>query len=311
MASSDVELLLEEQGQRPARAFPKRVALALSLVGLAAIGLLAHRSRALKINTAGFVTLDGDCFEYGTFYASPYKMPGSTRTSENGPKQCQQRCAATPACEHFTFWPDGGCLLTSSESRAKAAPPRFQGTISGPASCGAPEAPEASTAGISQPMDISQPASAADFDTGSSGLAPPGETLSSGLVLGAAPPPSGRVMKVSEQASAELPTMAPIELPDVPTVPPVKMLTGVNGTLCAAYPQCVAAGIKEGNCCPTDAHVNLGCCHGIPPTVLEATLPNEMPIGAECSAHRACVTLNLMGDCCPAANGAKLGCCDD
>ena len=41
-------------------------------------------------------------------------------------------------CAHFTFWPDGGCLLTGPESLQKAAPYKYSETITGPKWCHPP-----------------------------------------------------------------------------------------------------------------------------------------------------------------------------
>ena len=39
------------------------------------------------------------------------------RSVEFSAEACQTRCQVVPECSHFTFWPDGGCLLTGEESR--------------------------------------------------------------------------------------------------------------------------------------------------------------------------------------------------
>ncbi|CAK9076515.1 unnamed protein product [Durusdinium trenchii] len=44
-------------------------------------------------------------------------------------------------------------------------------------------------------------------------------------------------------------------------------LPGVNGSTCASYPACVAAGMSQGNCCPNLNHIALDCCDGFPKAV--------------------------------------------
>ena len=46
---------------------------------------------------------------------------GCHRTVEFSADACQQRCQVVEDCAHFTFWPDGGCLLTGDISYPKAS----------------------------------------------------------------------------------------------------------------------------------------------------------------------------------------------
>ena len=46
--------------------------------------------------------------------------PWWSRTVEFSAEACQQRCQVLDDCAHFTFWPDGGCLLTAEISYPKA-----------------------------------------------------------------------------------------------------------------------------------------------------------------------------------------------
>lgn len=52
--------------------------------------------------THGHVPLDG--------------VPGEWRTSEQSPLACQQRCADTNGCAFFSYWPNGGCHLTTGDA---------------------------------------------------------------------------------------------------------------------------------------------------------------------------------------------------
>lgn len=61
------------------------------------------------------------CYLNKTYYvelSGQYKMPGTSRTMHRNAFGCQQKCARTPGCEHFSFWMDGGCLLTSYSAYA-------------------------------------------------------------------------------------------------------------------------------------------------------------------------------------------------
>ena len=259
-ASSDVELLLEQE-ERPLRSswFPRRVALALGCVGLVAVAVVARGgSRGLRSKARAITVLDDDCYETATYYGSPVKMAGSERTIEFSIEACQQRCFNIPDCAHFSYWPDGGCLVTDDSSTALAAPEKFAETVSGPPYCG------------EKPKPIADPIAA--------GIAAAADT----------------VQTAAEQASVE-----------VPTVGPVAAIPGINGTTCAKYPACVAAGIAEGNCCPNDDQVALGCCSGFAPVVAAV----KIAAGTECSSFPQCAALNISGACCPTADGTRLGCC--
>ena len=238
---SDMEELLETP-ERSRMSFSARAAMVLAGVGLAALALLSLRgSTGLRSKMSGFPSLDETCLEKGMFYANPHKMDLTERTVESSPSACQQRCRDIFSCTHFTYWPDGGCLVTDDSSVAKAAPYQYSDVVSGPSYCGG------------RP----QAAVGSDVFSGS-------------------------------------------ETPDVVAPPP-----GVNGTTCAAYPACVAVGISQGNCCPNDDKVALGCCKGFQLPMAKAI---PITIGAECTLFPGCA--NVTGACCPAADGTRLACCD-
>ncbi|CAE7372195.1 unnamed protein product, partial [Symbiodinium pilosum] len=74
---------------------------------------------------------------------------------------------------------------------------------------------------------------------------------------------------------------------------------------CSAYPSCVAAGLTEGACCPSE-DLYLDCCR----TPSEEELPPAIPEGSSCSSFPACVELNLTeGACCPTFDNVTLECC--
>jgi len=68
---------------------------------------------------------------------------------------------------------------------------------------------------------------------------------------------------------------------------------------CAANPNCVGLGL-QGECCPTEEGVILGCC--------SSSGGPSKPVGT-CSSDPGCSALGLTGDCCPGSNGVYLGCC--
>ena len=243
-------LLHARQVHEQTGSFSRYVAFFVGGVGLVTIALLSSSGTRGFRNSSEILGLDETgCFLPGMFYASPHKMDGTTQTVESSSQACQMRCRGVSGCVHFTFWPDGGCLLTDSSSTLQAAPYQYSETVTGPKSC---------TWGI-QDGKQSQPSS----EHG----------------------PIGSVEAL---------------------IAPVAPAPGANGTVCSAYPACVAVGISEGNCCPNDDKVALGCCSGFPPKVLEV----KIAAGTECSAFPACARINMTGACCPAADGTRLSCCD-
>lgn len=301
---SDLEELLEQSDSEAERSSASghrvwRVAVLLGGLALVAAAVWSVGRSKVRSGSRGVVALEEiSCFESGMFYADPIKMDGTERTVEFSADACQQRCQVMEDCAHFTFWPDGGCLLTGDISYPKAAPAKYAATLSGPKFCGAGDDDDDGEDDVVTP----------DADSSSSsGLVSPG---SSGLVAAPESP--------EPAAPAALPTLPPV--PAVPAVPAastwgtaaeskpaIAAVAGVNGTTCSLYPACVAAGIKEGDCCPNADQVTLGCCNGFPKQVEEVKIME----GTECSLFPACVALNITaGACCPTADRVKLGCCE-
>ena len=109
---------------------------------LAFVSWFTEHSRLLHVCIEDMV-----CFEPGMYYAEPTKLEGTARTVELSAEACQQRCQVVEDCAHFTFWPDGGCLLTPEISYPKATPVKFSATVSGPKFCDVPAAHAADAAG--------------------------------------------------------------------------------------------------------------------------------------------------------------------
>ena len=77
-----------------------------------------------------------DCFQLRVYWReknNAITMPGTHRTRQSSPQHCQALCAKMTGCGHFSFWSDGGCLLTSDG----AHPVKYHGgVLSGGPSCG-------------------------------------------------------------------------------------------------------------------------------------------------------------------------------
>eukprot|EP00931_Biecheleriopsis_adriatica_P088112 TRINITY_DN6248_c0_g3_i1.p1 TRINITY_DN6248_c0_g3~~TRINITY_DN6248_c0_g3_i1.p1 ORF type:complete len:349 (-),score=77.87 TRINITY_DN6248_c0_g3_i1:122-1063(-) len=311
-----MEILLEHDEEEPLKPSIRLrtlafAATALALAGAAAVSL-RKPSQALASRASSVIGLseDAGCFKKGMFYVGPHKLDGTERTVEKSPQECQERCAAEERCAHFTFWPDGGCLLTGNASYIKAASIEFSNTTVGPKSC-----KEVATFSVFSPAGTAYCNDEPLYKGASAGKS--ACELSCDYTAGCnyfsfwstGGKNWCRLTKTcdskDEQSDMTITIFKKVETAVV-AGPEVNSTVGSNGTTCGAYPACVAAGM-EGDCCPNDAKVSLGCCDGFPAPVTVATVE----AGAECSAAPACVKLNLTeGGCCPTATGVRLGCCD-
>lgn len=61
-------------------------------------------------------------------------MEGGASSPVSSASACQERCASTANCVHFSFWADGGCTLADISSTPHPTT-HAQGVISGPATC--------------------------------------------------------------------------------------------------------------------------------------------------------------------------------
>ena len=272
---SELEELLETERPQRKWSVSSRALVVVGIVGLAALAFFPFSGKGLRSKSGAFLAFDevdaedddvddGDeevttCFAQGMYYAEPVKLPGTERTVEMSAELCQQRCQVVDGCMHFTFWPDGGCLLTGDESYVKAAPYKYSETMSGPKFCqdAIDAAKEAiSTAGSAASSGIQQAS-----DSASSGLQQAADTVTSGIQQ--AQSAWGSAADATESVAKEV-------------VPPAP---GINGTSCSKYPACVAVGISDGDCCPNADAVKLGCCEGFPKAVEEV----KIAAGSECS----------------------------
>ena len=74
------------------------------------------------------------CVEVDTSY-EPLDMVGQSQSREPSMLACQQRCARTFGCTHFTYWMDGGCHLQDENSHAFAETGKWNRPSAGPATC--------------------------------------------------------------------------------------------------------------------------------------------------------------------------------
>jgi len=261
----------------------------------------------------GLDSVPDNCFKQGMYFAGPIKMDGQEKTLEADAKACQVRCAGVNGCAHFTFWPDGGCLLTSNTSFLRAAPVTYSVTFVGPASCEevaayvdfVPSGPSfCNDAALKQGPSAGDAACSMSCDedpdckfysiwhTG-------GEnwcrlTASCDTIVEQA----DHNITIQKKNSHEQ---------EHPQSPETTATAGANGTECSAYPACVAVNIATGSCCPNSEGVALGCCNGFPKPMVASVVA----AGTECAAAPGCKALNLTeGGCCPTPDGTRLGCCD-
>ena len=79
------------------------------------------------------------CWKNKTFYvesSGKFSMASTAKSQVLSAAACQQLCLSTKGCEHFSFWLDGGCLLTSFGATPKPYKgPLDNGVISGPKEC--------------------------------------------------------------------------------------------------------------------------------------------------------------------------------
>eukprot|EP00913_Durusdinium_trenchii_P007180 g6755.t1 len=62
------------------------------------------------------------CFKNLTYFVEVdgmFSLPHAREARYSSALECQQACAQTYRCEHFSFWSSGGCLLTSYSSYSR------------------------------------------------------------------------------------------------------------------------------------------------------------------------------------------------
>lgn len=90
------------------------------------------------------------CYQLGKRW-EPLDMEGQGRSLEPSQVNCQVRCARTPRCRHFTFYPDGGCHLQDAAAVERGDGDR---TVSGEPHCQVALADDRSSAQAENCTDI-------------------------------------------------------------------------------------------------------------------------------------------------------------
>ncbi|CAJ1328871.1 unnamed protein product [Effrenium voratum] len=201
-----------------------------------------------------------ECFSKGVFYADPTRLESAAKSVELTAENCQNRCQGTDGCAYFTFWLDGGCMLAPWKSTPEAAPVKYSNIISGPKYCekNIKAAVETIAAAKAEPARTAVTWGAGGVEAAEAGL----------------------------QAVTDDSTKAAEAVKDMVAPAP-----GVNGTSCAKYPACAAAGL-DGECCPNTGKVSLDCCNGIvPATTTDITV--HVTAGPEVAGKTGSVRLYL------------------
>lgn len=103
-------------------------------------------------------------------------LPDGTRSEEESPFACQQRCQTVEACRYFSWYPDKGCHLHEANAVHKKQSVRLSHmpTVSGPRECDVQNEFDVSDE-IS--VDVSDNESADDGTVGLNGRTEEGEKL--------------------------------------------------------------------------------------------------------------------------------------
>jgi len=98
---------------------------------------VSMRQLRLQSKKDGQLGFDADgCFESNSYWlelSGTPTMEGTSKSIAATAAECQRHCSLAPGCGHFSFWHDGGCLLTSDSASSR----QHGGVVSGPATCGA------------------------------------------------------------------------------------------------------------------------------------------------------------------------------
>lgn len=86
--------------------------------------------------TAEAAPVPNDATPEGCTTRGAYWSPNleNSKTGQAAWTSCQGACSADPACEHFAFWPDGGCVLQGANATLLNATLQCQEAASGAAS---------------------------------------------------------------------------------------------------------------------------------------------------------------------------------
>eukprot|EP00437_Effrenium_voratum_P032406 CAMPEP_0181477054 /NCGR_PEP_ID=MMETSP1110-20121109/42020_1 /TAXON_ID=174948 /ORGANISM="Symbiodinium sp., Strain CCMP421" /LENGTH=369 /DNA_ID=CAMNT_0023602347 /DNA_START=76 /DNA_END=1185 /DNA_ORIENTATION=- len=305
--SSDVEGLLQHEPQRGWWTARGLVASAVASSALMAVGAVSFLHGSGLRTTNNFLQLqESGCLMQGMFYAQPHKMPGTDRTEEASAEACQQRCANMEGCAHFTFWPDGGCLLTDEGSIPKPLPAKYFATVYGPKDCTLPvDAIDTASGAASSGLQQASVAAGDAADAVHSGLQEVGDAATSGLQQAGDAVSSG-LQQASDSLSSEVGDAASNNLQQASdTVSSgLQQMAGfakLNGqeaqSTWGAGVETAAGEVQSGIQGAVDA--------------AQAAVPALPGInGTICSKYPACVAVGLTeGECCPNTDKVSLSCC--
>eukprot|EP00434_Breviolum_minutum_P030552 symbB.v1.2.027019.t2/scaffold2743.1/size71816/2 len=196
------------------------------------------------------------------YYANPVKLMGTERTVELSAELCQQRCQVVPDCAHFTFWPDGGCLLSGEESSEKAVPYKFSSTLVGPKFC--PDAIQAANAKIDEAAAEVDTVEAESSESMEDKIDAAADDITQMLpgVNGTDCSAYPACVAVGMKGQC-CPNTAKVSLGCCDGFP--KAVAEVKiavGSECANFPGCAKLNMT-GGCCPTPEGIQLGCCSEI------------------------------------------------
>ncbi|CAJ1419080.1 unnamed protein product [Effrenium voratum] len=312
---SDTEELLSDAPRAPKTwVFPRAAAAILGGVGLLGVGFVGLKSSpGLRSKSRNYLGLEAvECFEQGMFYTSPHKLDSTERSVELSAEACQTRCQVVPECSHFTYWPDGGCLLTGEESYVKAAPFKYSATVTGPKFC--KEAIEAAQDAVSAAGEAA------------SGLVQPVADATSGLVQPVADATSGLVQPVADAVNGGWPDSSAVHgaWPDSSAVSDAASsavgaandaVDAVNskdaqsswGASIQHAADSVTSGVQGAASAVADAATG---AVGSATEAVQKVVATVGLNGTACSAYPACVSVGITeGDCCPNTDKVSLGCC--
>ncbi|CAJ1334849.1 unnamed protein product [Effrenium voratum] len=211
------------------------------------------------------------CFVQGVYYHHPAMMAGELETYQPSPEACQVECKKEPRCLHFTYWPDGGCLLTTSVSTLKASGLGYSDALSGPKDCDdlvhfqrefhtgtvfCDEHPIWEGATASHAVcrrRCNNNENCAWYSYWHSGGEHWCRLTQHCQTMSEQPEHS---ISVYQKVTPELPEARPKLLNKQIR----NQTAGVNGTKCKSYPACEALNVTKGTCCPNNNGIFLSCC---------------------------------------------------
>lgn len=248
------------------RTFYKRSSFRTAILSLAVLLVFAFAALVGRLPKGiafapDFVKGFGSCYQVGMYYADPVRLPHLFKSLQPDAQACQGECAISIGCTHFTYWPDGGCLLTGPTSHLKAAPEAYARSITGPRECPEVEKLLPHAAEAAEAAEAS--AKVVDFSVDGAPVQP--------SVPRANPwSREARVLGQNGSSCSAYPTCAEDRLrgeccPNEEGVmlscckgPPLFVEEAAPGSACRSFKACMAMNLREGACCPSPAGIRMG-----------------------------------------------------